>query len=83
MVRPKPAVEPNAIYSREEAAEILGVSLSTLKRLVAEGHLQVSKLNGGRRVFIRGANILTMLDQSTVKSQALSQSKGSSVPSKK
>jgi excisionase family DNA binding protein len=66
MVRPKPPIEPNAIYSREEAAEILGVSLSTLKRIVAEGHLKVSKLNGARRVFIKGSSILAMLDESTV-----------------
>jgi excisionase family DNA binding protein len=66
MAKPKLTVEPNAVYSREEAAEILGISLSTIKRIIAEGHLQVSKLNGGRRVFIRGANILAMLDQSTV-----------------
>jgi len=66
MIKPKPAVEPNAIYSREEAAEILGVSLSTLKRMIAEGHLSVSKLNGGRRILIRGSNILTMLDEAIV-----------------
>ena len=66
MVRPKQAVEPNAVYSREEAAEILGVSLSTLRRMIADGYLPVSKLNGGRRVFIRGSNILAMLEQSTV-----------------
>ena len=66
MVRPKPAIEPNAVYSREEAAEILGVSLSTIKRIVAEGHLQISRLNGSRRVFIKGANILAMLDHATV-----------------
>lgn len=66
MVGPKQAVEPNAVYSREEAAEILGVSLSTLRRMIVEGYLPVSKLNGGRRVFIRGSNILTMLEQSTV-----------------
>ena len=69
MVKPKQAIEPNVVYSREEAAEILGVSLSTVKRIIAEGHLQVSKLNGGRRVFIRGANILAMLDQSIVNNQ--------------
>ncbi|MGH2592999.1 MAG: helix-turn-helix domain-containing protein [Anaerolineae bacterium] len=75
MVRPKPAVEPNAVYSREEAAEILGVSLSTLKRMIAEGHLPVSKLNGGRRVFIRGSNILAMLDQSTVQNHTSARTK--------
>ena len=75
MIKPKPVIEPNAVYSREEAAEILGVSLSTVKRIIADGHLQVSKLNGGRRVFIRGASILTMLDQSAVQSQPSSNSK--------
>ena len=69
MVRPKLAIEPNAVYSREEAAEVLGISLSTMKRIIAEGHLPVSKLNGSRRVFIKGANILAMLDQSTVQNQ--------------
>jgi len=78
MIKPKPAIEPNAVYSREEAAEILGVSLSTVKRIIADGHLQVSKLNGGRRVFIRGTSILTMLDQSTVQSQPSSNSKRAS-----
>ncbi len=78
MIKPKPVIEPNAVYSREEAAEILGVSLSTVKRIIADGHLQVSKLNGGRRVYIRGANILTMLDQSTVQVQPSSNSKRAS-----
>lgn len=75
MVKPKQAIEPNAVYSREEAAEILGVSLSTVKRIIAEGHLQVSKLNGGRRIFIRGANILAMLDGSVVNDQSGANSK--------
>ncbi len=78
MVKPKQAIEPNAIYSREEAAEILGVSLSTVKRIIAEGHLQVSKLNGGRRVFIRGAHILAMLDGSIVNNQSGANSKRAS-----
>jgi excisionase family DNA binding protein len=75
VVKPKPIVELNAVYSRQEAAEILGISLSTLKRMIADGHLPVSKLNGGRRVFIRGANILAMLDQTLVQNHAPSQSK--------
>ena len=66
MVRPRPIIESNAVYSRDEAAELLGVSLSTMKRIIAEGHLKVSKLNGGRRIFIRGSSILAMLDQATV-----------------
>jgi len=75
MVKPKPIIESNAVYSREEAAEILGISLSTVKRMIAEGHLQASRLNGGRRLFIRGANILAMLDQATVPNQALGDAK--------
>ena len=78
MVKPKLVIEPNAVYSREEAAEILGVSLSTVKRMIAEGHLQVSRLNGGRRLFIRGVNILTMLDQATVPNQASGNTKRAS-----
>mgnify|MGYP000921915301 CR=1 FL=1 len=32
----KPIISENAVYSRQEAAEILGVSLSTLKKLIDE-----------------------------------------------
>ena len=66
MASSKSAIEPNAVYSREETAQLLGVSLSTVKRMIAEGYLRTSKLNGGRRIFIRGASILTMLDKATV-----------------
>lgn len=62
----KPGVQPNAIYSRKEAANALGVSLSTLKKLIDMGHLQVSQPPGMRRVFIKGSSILKMLDQTVV-----------------
>ena len=62
----KPRIEPGAVYSRQEAAEALGISLSTLKRLVKNGHLRVSKPNGMRRVFITGEAILAMLDETIV-----------------
>jgi excisionase family DNA binding protein len=62
----KPTVEPNAIYSREEAAQILGISLSTLKRLIHSGQLRVSQPKGLRRIFIQGASILEMLEESIV-----------------
>lgn len=62
----KPRIEPGAVYSRQEAAEALGISLSTLKRLVKNGHLRVSKPMGMRRVFITGESILAMLDQTVV-----------------
>lgn len=63
----KLAVQPNAIYSREETANILGISLSTLKRLIHSGQLQVSRPTGLRRMFIKGSSILEMLDNSVVK----------------
>lgn len=59
-------IEPGAVYSRQEAAEALGISLSTLKRLVKNGHLRVSKPNGMRRVFITGESILAMLTDTVV-----------------
>lgn len=62
----KPTIKSGAVYSRQEAAEALGISLSTLKRLVKNGHLRVSKPAGMRRVFITGESILAMLDNTTV-----------------
>jgi excisionase family DNA binding protein len=59
----KVPIQENAVYSREEVAELLGVSLSTIKRLVQTGQLEVSKPNGIRRVFIRGSSVLRMLEQ--------------------
>ncbi len=66
----RPIVEAGAVYSRQEAAEALGISLSTLKRLVKNGHLRVSKPNGMRRVFITGESILAMLDNTVVEREA-------------
>jgi excisionase family DNA binding protein len=62
----KSRIESGAVYSRQEAAESLGISLSTLKRLVKNGHLRVSKPNGMRRVFITGESILAMLENTAV-----------------
>ncbi len=62
----KSGIDPNAVYSRQEAARLLGVSLSTLKKLVASGLLPVSRPPGMRRVFIRGESILAMLDKTKV-----------------
>ncbi len=59
----KPIVDPNSVYSRAEAAHVLGVSLTTLKQLIRAGHLAVSRPEGIRRVFIKGASILEMLDR--------------------
>lgn len=65
----KQPIHENAIYSREEVAEVLGISLSTLKRLIRSGQLKVSQPNGLRRVFIKGASIMEMLAESEVQSQ--------------
>jgi len=62
----KQPVEANLVYSRQEAAEALGISLSTLKRLIRKGHLKVSKPDGMRRVLITGESILGMLNDTVV-----------------
>jgi excisionase family DNA binding protein len=66
----KVRIDPLAVYSREEAANALGVSLSTLKKLVNAGYLRVSKPANMRRVFIKGESILAMLDQTVVERNA-------------
>ena len=66
----KPPIESGAVYSRQEASEALGISLSTLKRLIKKGHLQVSKPQGMRRVFITGESILAMLNETAVEKGA-------------
>lgn len=63
----KARIEPGAIYSRQEAADALGISLSTLKRLIKKGHLQASRPDGMRRVFITGDSILAMLNSTSIK----------------
>ncbi|MBN1565006.1 MAG: helix-turn-helix domain-containing protein [Anaerolineae bacterium] len=55
---------PTRVYSRVEVAEILNVSLSTVKRLLASGELRSSQPQGLRRVFITGQAILDMLEES-------------------
>ncbi len=59
----RPIIEPNRVYSREEVAEVLNVSLSTVKRLINSGQLRVSHPVGMRRVLIRGQHILELLDE--------------------
>jgi excisionase family DNA binding protein len=66
----KPVIETGAVYSRQEAAEALGISLSTLKRLIKNGYLRVSKPTGMRRVFITGESILAMLNDTAVEKGA-------------
>lgn len=59
-------IDPNAIYSREETADLLGVSLSTVKRLIAAGQLEASRPESIRRIFIKGSSILRMLDETRI-----------------
>jgi excisionase family DNA binding protein len=62
----RPAIEANRVYSREEVAEILNVSLSTVKRLILARRLRVSQPPGMRRVLIRGQHILELLEETEV-----------------
>lgn len=62
-------INADAIYSREEAAELLGVSLSTVKRLIAAGQLQASRPDSVRRIFIKGSSILRMLEDTRMEAQ--------------
>ncbi len=60
-------VHPDAIYSREEAADLLGISLSTIKRLISAGQLEASRPESIRRVFIKGSSILNMLEETRIR----------------
>lgn len=51
-------IAPTRIYSREEATEILNVSLSTVKRMIASGQIRVSQPLEMRRLFITGQALL-------------------------
>jgi excisionase family DNA binding protein len=59
-------IDPNSVYSREQAAELLGVSLSTVKRLIAAGQLVASRPDSIRRIFIKGSSILQMLEETKI-----------------
>ncbi len=62
----KPVILKDAVYSRQEAAEALGVSLSTLQRLIDQGYLRASRPAGVRRIFIQGSSIFEMLSRTEV-----------------
>lgn len=66
MALERTGIDPNAVYSRQEAARLLGISLSTLKKLINNGYLRVSRPPGMRRIFIKGESILAMLDATEV-----------------
>ena len=60
----RPIIEANRVYSRVEVAEILNVSLSTVKRAISGGQLRASQPPGMRRVFITGQAIMDMINES-------------------
>lgn len=62
----RPIIEPNRVYSRLEAAEVMNVSLSTVKRLIASGQLRASQPAGMRRVFITGQAILDLINENVI-----------------
>lgn len=66
----KQVINENAVYSRQEAADALGISLSTLQRLIDEGYLRASRPAGVRRIFIQGSSIFEMLDRTKVERSA-------------
>jgi excisionase family DNA binding protein len=63
----RPPIEPLRVYSREEAAEVLNISLSTVKRLINAGHIRISQPEGMRRVFIMGQALLEFIEATEVK----------------
>jgi excisionase family DNA binding protein len=65
MIKREP-IHADAVYSREETADLLGVSLSTIKRLIAAGQLEASRPDSIRRVFIKGSSILRMLEETKI-----------------
>ena len=57
-------INPNANYSREEAARALGINLSTLKRLMVAGYLRVNRTTQtSGRILIKGESILAILNR--------------------
>jgi len=74
----RPPIEPNRVYSRVEVAEILNVSLSTVKRAITSGQIRASQPPGMRRVFITGQALLEMLEASEMKAKKKKSSKSKS-----
>lgn len=62
MLAHPPAPGPGRVYSQEDAAEWLGVSVKTIRRLVASGELPAYRL-GRRLIRIREADLQASLDR--------------------
>lgn len=64
MEQPQEEVVASAIYSREEAARLLGIGHTALDILIKSRDLKVSKL--ANRVLIRGSDIFAMLEKTRI-----------------
>lgn len=45
-----PPIDPNAVYTTEEAREVLKISKSTMKRLLKNGIIRANKVGGQYRI---------------------------------
>lgn len=52
-------IKPNAVYSTDEASELLKISQSTMKRLLKNGLIRANKI--GRQYRILGKELLRLL----------------------
>jgi excisionase family DNA binding protein len=63
------SLDPSTAYSRQEAADALGVSLRTLKRLLGSGLLrtiQPGEAWPSQRILITGDSLIATLNQTLV-----------------
>ena len=62
--RPAPiaAVEPEKLYSPEEAADYLGVHVQTVRAWIRSGRLRASRLAGQRAIRIRASDLQSVLE---------------------
>jgi excisionase family DNA binding protein len=56
------AVEPEKLYSPEEAADYLGIHVQTVRAWIRSGRLAASRLAGQRALRIKASDLLTVLE---------------------
>ena len=59
MIATRPAVNPEGLYSRKEAAAALGINTSTLHRYTEKGVIKARTRRTGERVW-RGQDIIRL-----------------------
>jgi len=64
----KPEIQPGAVYSIKEAADLLGMSPATVSLKVKRGELRAARL-GHRTVRIAGSDILDWLHRAEARRQ--------------